>query len=523
MLSLGLGLCPAEPRAFGLRVVSATELRAEPQVSPDRTQAAVLLHLRDDHRGPLARRRLQLDGALDGASATRHTLDTDDQGDALARFPLRPTDHVLHLRAEFPGDRSHAPATHTLQVNLDAPFVTAEVDAPPVVDQDGPPIRVVVRVNVGQVAPLNPGGLSVDLSVDDRVRAAGVTDVTGRRVFMLRPEELGTAGVHRLRPRVAVQPEVVRGTERSVLVRARVGLHLARREGTGVLYGALRTARGPLGGAALRIMAGERTLAATTTDPQGGFEVALAPSVLTEPSLRVRAVFDPPEPWLERAESAVVQVTDPPPAKVAWTWELLALGLAAGLVGVGAAVSRRRREGVSEPPEAPLAAVDRIEAVKVLARGGIHLTVRVKDRATGRALAAAYLRWSPTEPWETLPEGSLERPATRNLSFEVGAPGFAPKAVQGNFHRPGEYVVTVALRSWREELFDRGRRWLRAGPLGARDLPTPREALARAPRDAAEARALVTLVEEGCYGPEPPGSREVERADGLLKDLGLPP
>jgi hypothetical protein len=134
----------------------------------------------------------------------------------------------------------------------------------------------------------------------------------------------------------------------------------------------------------------------------------------------------------------------------------------------------------------------------------------------------AFLRWAPGDPWEALAGGSLERPPAQHLTFEVGAPGFAPKAVRGDFHRAGEYVVTVALRSWREELFDRGRRWLRARALGTRELATPREALARAP-GRAEIAALVTLVEEGCYGPEAPGAREVERADGLLTDLGVPP
>jgi hypothetical protein len=102
---------------------------------------------------------------------------------------------------------------------------------------------------------------------------------------------------------------------------------------------------------------------------------------------------------------------------------------------------------------------------------------------------------------------------------ELSANGYAPRTLSGELQRAGEYHVRVPLRTWREELFERVRAWMRrAGAMGSPALPTPREVLASRSDDA-RAEALVTIVEEGTYGPAAPGPDVVARADAIAEEL----
>ncbi len=105
--------------------------------------------------------------------------------------------------------------------------------------------------------------------------------------------------------------------------------------------------------------------------------------------------------------------------------------------------------------------------------------------------------------------------AARRVEFEVGAPGYAPRKVTGEFSRPGEYVVRVQLRTWREELFERARPWLRRARPSAGAMPTLREALGDAGRDARARWPSSSTWRQGCYAPESPDATVVERAEEL--------
>ncbi len=137
--------------------------------------------------------------------------------------------------------------------------------------------------------------------------------------------------------------------------------------------------------------------------------------------------------------------------------------------------------------------------------------VIVTDRTTGAPLPEARCGVEgegPLQPGETL--GGV-RPG-HALTVRVEAAGYAPRRVPVQLGASGRYVLRVALRTWREEVFEVLRPLLRRRAAGG-VLPTPREALRG--HDAAHVVTLVQEVERHCYGPVAPAAVEVDQVLAL--------
>ncbi len=351
--------------------------------------------------------------------------------------------------------------------------------------------------------------------------ATGVTDVSGRVVLSVPTASLGAAGVHRVRAVTSAQGERIEGPERAVLVRAESAISLVRiagdDEASGVrLQGTLLASTGaPIADASVRVARGTVTLAGARTDAQGRFQVRLEPEVLAERGVTVRALYEPTEPWFGASESAPLELTTPPPPKIHWLWVVAPAAVAA--LGLAVVLVRARGQAQGEAQASPEAASTRWDVVEHVApsvTGGLRVRFVVVDRATTRPVTEPMVRWGGDAEWKTVTGESVAVQAARRVEFELGASGYAPRKVTGEFSRPGEYVVRVQLRTWREELFERARPWLRRAGAGAGALPTLREALKTRPATP-RALAFVELVEEGCYAPENPDAKAVERAEEL--------
>ncbi len=385
------------------------------------------------------------------------------------------------------GDSTAASARASIDVNFDAPFVTPELVLPGEgVTLGDDALEAVITVRVGEVQTLSPGaprgaalagrrgGAGAAVPRRGRHRRRGARGAAGAR-----RTRFGPPGVARLVPRVDLgNGRVVEGVGRELLVRGRVAISLLRaetaEEGEGVtLHGAVVLTTGdPVPNAALRIVQGERTLAATRADAQGGFRLVLGPEVLTEPGMSARAIFEPTEPWYLAAESPEVELTAPPTPPIHWSWGAAPVALAALAVGVMSlrrrAVRRPRRLRRRPPwrttsrcsPTAPPArsACGSSRSIAPLGARVSGCRVRVDDGA-----------------WQGVgaePVAVGEGATVCQLTLE--ASGYAPRRLRMDLPRGGEVRVQVAMRTWREELFARIRPWLE-NARRADVLPTPRE------------------------------------------------
>lgn len=526
--SFALLLMILSPRAeaIPLRVVTASELQIAPRVAANRASVEFALHLQDDRRAPLARRavRVQVQGSSGRVLLTTEAT-TDRAGEASVVVPLSPQERALTVTGEFSGDRAASAASQTLRVSPDAPFVTLELVLDPVVNLGDDPVRAVVTVHVGEVVPLSAGDLSVDLVVGDRTIATGITDVSGRATLEIPSAQLGEPGVRRVRPRVSLGPEMIVGSERNLVVRARTALTMessvsSDAAGPVRLVGALSTPRSPVRDAPIRIMFGGRAITGARTDARGVFEALVPSEVLVEHDVAVRAVFDPTEPWYEGSSSPLVTLTAAAPPRIGWKWLLSPLALAA--LGVAGFWLRSLRVTPPAPPPRPSTTLARgapqVERIAAVRDGVVRVKLEVFDHASGQRIAGGFVRASREDPWVAIDPAGVVLSGGRKMALEVGAEGFSPRAVEATLPGPGEYAVRVTLKTWREELFERARAWLRRTPRGV-GVQTPREALASSPEKSRQAEALVELVEQGCYGPEAPGQREVARADELIASL----
>lgn len=509
-------------RAYRLNVVAATELRMDPSVPAGSTALTVRAHLRDDRGAALEGRALTLSLVPEGGPERAVEARTDEHGDALVTVDVGRARRVA-VTGAWAGDSTAASARASIDVNFDAPFVTPELVLPGdgvTLGDDAP--EAVITVRVGEVQTLAPGGLAVQLSQvvagsqGPRFLQAGVTDGAGRAALLVPGARLGPPGVARLVPRVDLgNGRVVEGVGRELLVRGRVAISLLRaetgEEGEGVtLHGAVVLTTGdPVPNAALRIVQGERTLAATRADARGGFRLVLGPEVLTEPGMTARAMFEPTEPWYLAADSPEVQLTAPPTPPIHWSWGAAPVALAALAVGV---MSLRRRVARSpEPPPAPSLE----DHVAVLTDGPARprsLRVVAIDRSTGAQVSGCRVRVDDGA-WQGVgaePVAVGEGASACQLTLE--ADGYAPRRLRMDLPRGGEVRVQVAMRTWREELFARIRPWLETARR-SEVLPTPRE-LSQAGA-LSHVAPLVKLVERGCYGPETPGPGELDAADAL--------
>jgi hypothetical protein len=529
MASFALGSSPAEVHPFTLRVLAASDLRVEPRLSPDRSSLTLAVRLQDDRAAPLARRTVTLEIASAGAGLERATLTLGPNGEATHTVAITRDQQRVDVTAYYAGDGATAPRNATIHVNLDAPYVTVDLVAPAEgIALGGASAPFAVTLHVGEVVTFPVRGQGVELREGERVIASGVTGISGRVVLPVSPSALGAAGVHRLRAVTSVQGELVEGPEHAVLVRAETALSLVRvgsdDDSAGVrLQGTLLAVSGaPVSDAPVRVARGAITLAGVRTDAQGRFQVRVEPEVLAERGVTVRALFEPTEPWFGPSESAQVELTSAPPPKIHWLWVVAPAALAA--LGVAVVLVRARGQAKAEEAAKPDAAStqwDVVEHVAPSVTGGLRVRFVVVDRATTKAIAEPAVRWGADTEWKPVTAESVPVQAARKVEFELGASGYAPRRVTGEFSRPGEYVVKVQLRSWREELFERARPWLRRAGTSTGALPTLREALktrAATPR----ALAFVELVEAGCYAPENPDAKSVERAEELSSVVESP-
>lgn len=515
-------VCAPGVGAFPLNVVAATELRMDPSVPAGSTALTVRAHLRDDRGAALEGRIVTLTLVPEGAEPRTRELLTDARGEVAVTLDVGRARRVA-VTGAWAGDSTAASARSSIAVDFDAPFVTPELLLPGegVTLGEGA-FEAVITVRVGDVQTLSPARLAVQLArlvegaQGPMALAAGVTDGGGRAVLQVPVERFGQPGVARIIPRVDLgNGRVVEGVGRELLVRGRAAVSLLRGdaadEGEGVaLHGAVVLSTGAaVPNAALRIVQGERTLAATRADAQGTFHVILGPEVLTEAGMMARAVFEPTEPWFLAAESPEVQLTAPPTPPIHWSWGAAPLAMAALAVGV-MSLRRRAAPPPEVPPPPPLE--DHVAVVTDVPGRPRSLRVVVIDRATGARVSGCRMRIDDGS-WQALASGPVvvaDGATACQLSLE--ADGYAPRQLRVELPRSGEVRVQVAMRSWREELFARIRPWLE-GARRSEVLPTPRE-LSRTGA-ASPVVPLLKLVEQGCYGAATPGPGELDAADAL--------
>jgi len=517
---VGLAAAPRRAEAFTVQVLAASELQVDPVLAPDRSTLALRVRLLDDRGRALPDRAVALQLRVDTTALAPVTLALGADGAATHLVPIARHQRVVEAQVSYEGDGATAAQERSIRVVLNVPYVTADVVVPPGgVELGGPPATFVVNLRVGAVVDFGTNGVGVELREGDALLADGFSDVTGRAVLRVPSSAFREARVYRVRAVTSVDGERVEGPPRDVLVRARTAVSLVRVSDPGdlaspvALEGALITlTRAPIPNASVRVVRGTVTVAGARTDAGGAFRVRLPVELLAEHDVAVRAVFEPTEPWFAASESATLTLTGPAPQRIHPAWVVAPALLAAALAAAAALRARLRAARSPEAPRAePPAAGDRVEHVRAGAAHGLRVRFVAVDRATSKPVTGVCARWGGAE-WAAVEESVAVQPA-RKIEFEVGAPGYSPRKVTGEFSRPGEYVVRVQLRTWREELFERARPWLRRAAVGGA-MPTLREALgARAATPAAV--AFVEHVEQGCYAPEAPDARHIARADAL--------
>ncbi len=517
---LAVAAAPRRAEAFTVQVLAASELQVDPVLAPDRSSLALQVRLLDDRGRSLPGRSVSLQMQVDGVAQGIVTLAIGDDGSATHTVPLSRGQRVVDARVSYAGDGSTAAQERAIRVGLNVPYVTADVVVPPGgVELGGPPTTFVVALRVGAVVDFATQGVGVELREGDALLADGFADASGRAVLRVPSRAFREARVYRVRAVTSVDGERVEGPVRDVVVRARTAVSLVRVSDPGdltapvALEGVLVTTTGaPIPHASVRVVRGTVTVAGARTDGGGAFQVRLPVELLAEHDVSVRAVFEPTEPWFGASESPALALTGPAPQRIHPGWVLAPALVAAALAA--AAVLRGRVRASRAPSaerEAPPAEGDRVEHVRASIPHGLRVRFVAIDRATSKPVEGVCARWGGGE-WVAVTESVAVQPA-RRIEFEVGAAGYSPRKVTGEFSRPGEYVVRVQLRTWREELFERARPWLRRAASGE-SMPTLREALgARAATPAAV--TFVAHVEQGCYAPEAPDARHIARADEL--------
>ena len=500
---------PASAHATRVRVVAATELRIDPRIDPS-GEVTMAVRARDDHGQPV-RGHIRLTITAPGRPVDVYERDNDAHDETRFVIARDPSQREFHAVAELVGTASVASARVEADIDLATPFVTVDLRVPPLLDITANEIQADVTLHVGEIVPANPSGGPVALYIDNDPNPRGAeVDETG----------LHAPGVITLHAAYARHGAgEIRSADRRVVLRAATRMTIARVPGdTNRIVGTVDTTRGPVARAAVRVFWNTRVVAAALTDEGGMFTVDLDPEVALASGVTLRATFEPHEPWLLPSSTPTLAWTLPEPRRVSWRWALVPLGAAVALL---VALRLRRREPTDERASIPApalgdAAVERVGD----GRGArVKIVVLAEDRATKARIEGAVVLWRTPALGELPVADTVETTSGTRFDCEVRAPGYAPRTLAGEIDRGGEYHVRVPLRSWREELFERARTWMRrAGAMGSPALPTPREVLANRADDP-DAAALVQAIEEGSYGPEAPDAEAVARADSLADDL----
>lgn len=510
-----------EVPAARLRVVAAAELALDPRVAPDGT-VTLALRARDDH-GTAVRGHVRVQIFVAGLPVESLDGETDAHGDAVFEVPLPSGQHAFRAVAELVASTSTASARREADIDLVLPFVTVELSAPPVVDLTARDLEVDVTVHVGEVVPANPSGWPVALFLDGRASPmVAAVDDTGFHAFHVPLESLapGIATLHAVYSRRGGSE--VRTIDRRVVLRAATRMTLARLDGSASrVVGTLDTARGPVIGAPVQVMWGACTAAAALTDARGNFVVEVDPDAIGVPGVVLVARFDPGEPWFLGSRSNPVVLTLPEARRISWRWVLAPVGLGLTAIAIGRWLRRRASRPVDRVSIPTLLSNEDvlIERIAEARSRRVAVELAVEDRATARLVDTARAIWTVPPLGEHSASEKIEIDDGTHFECVVRADGYAPRTVSSDLPRGGDYLVRVSLRTWREELFERARVWMRrAGVAGAPSLPTPREVLDRRSVDP-RAAELVGLIEEGTYGEVPPDAGTVASADAMSKEL----
>lgn len=507
--------------AFPIRVSTATELLLNPRVVGDRHTLSLTVLLRDDRRAAVEGRPLTVSITGPGGLSVRREARTDAQGEVHVDAPIGPRANVLVVDARFAGNERFAAAAAHAEINVNRAFVTVELSPPttPLSTTAAPP-PFNVRVNTGNGVWLSPRGLPVDLvsvgAIPLREPVAGVTDDGGQAMLVVPAGVFPRAGIYTLRPRVEVGPgDMVEGAGRTVLVRADTTLTAAlvsdRDDPRARLRGRLRTATDePVGGAPVRLMRGDETVAAVRTDAAGEFvfEVDLERTQLA--GHLVRARFEPADPWFVPAESAPLRVGEAPSPPIHWGWMVAPWAL---LALATLALAARRGARLPSPAALPVEAKqDAVVRTGAAPDGLVEVVIEASDRSTGAALPGA--RYNSVGGEERPASTPTSVPRGRSMTLVVSAEGYEPRRVELGRLGPGRHAVRVGMLCWREALFDRARPALTAAADGV-VMPTPREAVG-ATLVAGRTAPWVALLERGAYGPEAPDAQTVHAVERAL-------
>ncbi len=521
------GLLVANPglHAARLRVVAAAELQIAPRISPGGA-VTLALRARDDH-GTAVRGHVRVEVFVRARPVISLDGETDANGEAVFEVPLPPDEREFHAVAELVGSTSTASARQEADIDLALPFVTVDLHVPSIVDASASELEADVTVHVGEIVPANPSGWPVALYLDDRsAPMVAEVDDTGFHAFHVPMERLGGPGVVTLHAAYARHgASEVRTIDRRVVLRAATRMTLARLDGSNSrLVGTLDTANGPVVGESVQVVWRARTVAAALTDARGNFLVDVDPDVIGLPGVVLEARFDPGEPWFIGSRSAPLVLTPPEARRISWRWALIPVGIGLAVLAIGQWIRRR----VSPPTgrmsiPAPALGDVTIERFAGSRSSRVRIDLLVEDRATLLSVPGARAVWTVPPLGEKPANESVTVPGSARFECVVRADGYAPRTVASDLPRGGDYQVRVPLRTWREELFERARAWMRrAGAMGAPSLPTPREVLNQRSADP-RAEELVGLIEDGTYGPAPPDAETVASADALTRELDARP
>jgi hypothetical protein len=442
----------------------------------------------------------------------------DSHGEVTVHLPIGQGVRVLRLFAQYEGGPETARAHVDTMIDVFGP-VTLQLTVPGTVPFEQQGFDAVVDITTG--GGRSPARMAVVLRAEDRIIARGTSDTAGRVVLPVRVSELGAPGVHTLRAEHQLATILSASTPRRVVLRARTTLtaEVVTDDETNVtLMGGLVSASGPIRQAPVQIQWRDRVVGAGLTDAEGTYRIALDPDVRSQPDVTVRAVYRPTEPWFEPSQSLPVQATAPRASSVGWAWVATPAMIALALLGI---LRARRRK---EPAERPSLVLPDGEVVERTADGPAtvaRIRLQVVDAVTLEPLDPASVNWNSPGRGVLLSDQEVDAPAGARFSAEVTVQGYAPRTISAELPGGGMYTVRVGVRTWREELFDRIRRWMRrSGGASGRMLPTPREwAESRRSGVPGSARELIEHVELGVYGPVPPDAEAIRHADDLAQKL----
>lgn len=503
-------LCASDAGAFTLRVLAPTDLRVAPSVSADRSAVSFVVSMRDDQGTPISG-AVRLDARRARGSIQQSVaLRSDGQGSLTV--PVSRDDRAVDVRAQFAGDTTHAAATVELRVDLDAPFVTVQLQSVPaaVNVESQAPVEWIASVEVGRVALTSPLGWPVQFYLDNNPVGSSRADATGRASVRVEAQRFSTPGVHTVRAAAQLRGTELWSAERRLIVRALTSVVVTPerddRSGQLTLRGAVAWRGGGVAGATVRVESQQTLVAAALTDAQGSYELTIPPRALIA-GARARVVFVPTTPWLSGAESAEFYLAPPAVPPVSWRYALAPLALGMLTFALLRLRSRPRASAAQSEVVQDGAVLEALDA----SDDSPTLVVVVDDRASGERIESCTVTVDgvPAEPGQ-----GVAVTVGASVKIVVEAQGYARRSLTVQVRRAGAQRLRVSLARWREAVFAVAREAMDA-PIAPKAAPTLQEAAANAPP---AKKPLFTAAESAVYGPEEPGERALEQVRKLAEE-----